>query len=71
MKDLPLWVWDLIIALERGEAVHGTLFTFREGQGYTKSEWCPGTALAGVPEDIRQQAQAIMSYNDRKDAGQS
>ncbi|MDX2757892.1 hypothetical protein [Streptomyces europaeiscabiei] len=50
IPDLPLWGWNLIIAMQRHEDLHGTQDT------------CLNGVLNAVPADVRQQADAISSY---------
>jgi hypothetical protein len=50
VPDLPLWAWNLIIAIQRHEEVHG------------KSDTCLTGVLNAVPDDVRAQAEAISSY---------
>ncbi|MGW4223016.1 hypothetical protein ACWEG1_06115 [Streptomyces bauhiniae] len=50
VPDLPLWGWNLIIAMQRHEDLHG------------KDDTCLGGVLNAVPAEVRQQAQAISSY---------
>lgn len=48
--DLPLWGWNLIIAIQRHEDLHGSADTCLKG------------VLNAVPVDVRQQADAISNY---------
>ncbi|MHC3427196.1 hypothetical protein [Streptomyces sp. DT18] len=48
--DLPRWVWDLVIALQRHEEEHA------------KDAACLKPALAAVPADVRDKAEAIAQY---------
>lgn len=48
--DVPKWVWDLVIAVQRHEAVHG------------KQDPCLKGVLAAVPQGIRTQAEGIAAY---------
>ncbi|MEU5772717.1 hypothetical protein ABZ819_05350 [Streptomyces venezuelae] len=48
--DLPLWAWNLIIAIQRHEELHG------------KEDTCLDGVLNAVPAEVRQQAEAINSY---------
>ena len=50
VPDLPLWGWNLIIAMQRHEELHG------------KQDTCLGGVLAAVPAEVRQQAEAISAY---------
>jgi hypothetical protein len=50
VPDLPLWGWNLIIAMQRHEELHG------------KDDACLGGVLAAVPAEVRQQAEAISGY---------
>lgn len=50
IPDLPLWGWNLIIAMQRHEDLHGSQDTCLKG------------VLNAVPADVRQQADAISSY---------
>ncbi|MFJ4418272.1 hypothetical protein [Streptomyces sp. NPDC088925] len=48
--DLPRWVWDLVIAVQRHEEEHA-----RDGA-------CLKPVLAAVPADVRDKATAIAQY---------
>ncbi|WP_405548748.1 hypothetical protein [Streptomyces microflavus] len=48
--DLPLWAWNLIIAMQHHEDLHA------------KSDPCLNGVLDNVPEDVRNQAAAISAY---------
>jgi hypothetical protein len=50
VPDLPLWTWNLIIAMQRHEDLHG------------KEDTCLSGVLNAVPADVRAQAAAISSY---------
>lgn len=50
VPDLPLWAWNLIIAMQRHEELHGSTDT------------CLNGVLHAVPADVRQQAEAISRY---------
>ncbi|MEU5900567.1 hypothetical protein [Streptomyces venezuelae] len=47
---LPLWGWNLIIAIQRHEELHG------------KEDTCLNGVLNAVPADVRLQAAAIGAY---------
>lgn len=48
--DLPLWAWNLIIAIQAYEDQHSGTHT------------CLQQVLTAVPEDVRHQAEGISSY---------
>ncbi|MFD5899163.1 hypothetical protein [Streptomyces sp. NPDC060366] len=48
--DLPLWAWNLIIAIQSHEEQHSSTHT------------CLQRVLTAVPEDVRHQAEGISSY---------
>jgi hypothetical protein len=50
VPDLPLWGWNLIIAMQRHEELHGSQDTCLKG------------VLNAVPADVRQHAEAISDY---------
>ncbi|GGV37087.1 hypothetical protein GCM10010293_40760 [Streptomyces griseoflavus] len=56
--DLPLWAWNLIIAIQRHEELHG------------KEDACLGGVLKAVPADVRHQAEAISSYVQKASGNQ-
>lgn len=58
LTGLPRWVWDLVISLQKDEAEHGNLFT-QNGDGWVRSEWCPGRSLDRVPETVRTTAAVL------------
>lgn len=48
--DLPLWAWNLIIAIQQHEELHG------------REDACLKGVLAAVPAQVRAQAEAICAY---------
>ncbi|MFJ7998958.1 hypothetical protein ACIQ7D_17680 [Streptomyces sp. NPDC096310] len=50
VPDLPLWGWNLIIAMQRHEELHG------------KGDTCLDGVLDAVPAEVRRQAVAISTY---------
>lgn len=50
VPDLPLWAWNLIIAMQHHEGLHA------------KSDPCLDGVLRNVPAEVRNQAAAISSY---------
>lgn len=50
VPDLPLWAWNLVIAMQHHEDLHA------------KSDPCLNGVLNNVPVDVRQQAAAISAY---------
>ncbi|MFF0166815.1 hypothetical protein [Streptomyces prasinus] len=50
VPDLPLWGWNLIIAMQRHEELHG------------KSDTCLDGVLKAVPDEVLAQAEAISAY---------
>ncbi|MFI9618139.1 hypothetical protein ACIG8S_04390 [[Kitasatospora] papulosa] len=58
VPDLPLWVWNLIIAMQHHEDLHA------------KSDPCLNGVLNNVPADIRNQAAAISSYVQKASGNQ-
>ncbi|MFI2354677.1 hypothetical protein ACH5AG_08320 [Streptomyces anulatus] len=48
--DLPLWAWNLIIAIQSYEDQHSSTHT------------CLQQVLTAVPADVRHQAEGISSY---------
>lgn len=50
VPDLPLWAWNLIIAMQQHEELHGN------------SDTCLNGVLHAVPPEVRQQAEAISGY---------
>jgi protein involved in temperature-dependent protein secretion len=51
-SDLPKWVWDLVIALQKHEDEHGDEAN------------CHAPVLGLIPKDIGHQADAIRRYAD-------
>lgn len=51
--DLPKWVWDLVIAIQRHEDEHRS------------QDACLKGVMAAVPRDVRDQADAIAAYVQR------
>lgn len=62
MTDLPNWVIDLVMELQREESVHPELFQMVPGRDYVHYEWCPAAALWFVPDDVKATAVAIAAY---------
>lgn len=67
-KELPKWVWDLIIGLLEQEDIHPKLYMQRPagkamGDDYEPANWCAGVPLNQVPAEVRGQAEAIRTYN--------
>lgn len=58
MKDtnLPRWVWDLVISLQKDEEQHPGLSFQRFDGEWVRSEWCPTVVLARIPEAVRDTA---------------
>ncbi|MCM8552322.1 hypothetical protein [Streptomyces sp. STCH 565 A] len=50
VPDLPLWAWNLIIAVQGHEEQHGS------------TDRCLNAVLAAVPTDVQNQAAAINAY---------
>lgn len=50
VPDLPLWAWNLIIAVQGHEEQHGS------------SDRCLNAVLAAIPVDVQNQAAAINAY---------
>jgi hypothetical protein len=50
VPDLPLWAWNLVIAMQRHEELHGSADT------------CLSGVINAVPAEVRTQAEAISSY---------
>ncbi|WP_327222995.1 hypothetical protein OG229_02305 [Streptomyces platensis] len=59
VPDLPLWAWNLIIAMQRHEEAHG------------KEDTCLTGVLNAVPADIRAQAEAISAYVQKASSNES
>jgi hypothetical protein len=58
VPDLPLWAWNLIIAMQRHEELHG------------REDTCLGGVLNAVPVEVRQQAEAIGVYIQKASGNQ-
>lgn len=50
VPDLPLWAWNLIIAMQQHEELHG------------REDTCLKGVLHAVPPEVLQQAEAISGY---------
>jgi hypothetical protein len=50
VPDLPLWTWNLVIAIQRHEDNHA------------KDATCLDGVLSAIPADVRTQAAAITAY---------
>ena len=75
-KELPLWVWDLVIGLLEQEDIHPRLYMQKPagkglGYNYEPSSWCAGVPLNQVPAEIRAQAEAIRQYKRQADRDKS
>jgi hypothetical protein len=67
VPELPRWVWDLLADLIDEEDVHPKLYAemFVTASGKHEMvpyDWCPSSALAHVPADIRGAARIIAGY---------
>lgn len=68
-KELPKWVWDMIIGLLEQEDIHPKLYQQvdakypEQGYSYQLADWCAGVPLNQVPAEVRSQAEAIRTYN--------
>ena len=58
VPDLPLWAWNLVIAMQHHEDLHA------------KSDPCLNGVLNNVPADVRNQAAAISSYVQKASGNQ-
>jgi hypothetical protein len=58
VPDLPLWAWNLIIAMQRHEDLHGS------------SDTCLNGVLHAVPTEVRHQAEAISRYIQKASGNQ-
>jgi hypothetical protein len=69
MTDLPNWVYDVVIELQRWNYEHPNLYTSAGGiEGYFRTEKCGCEALELVPENVRQWAIAIRDYQRQREA---
>lgn len=62
MPELPAWVYDLIINLQDHEEHPKLVYTSGAFEGTADYDWCPCNALALVPDDVREKAEAIQAY---------
>jgi hypothetical protein len=63
MTDLPNWVYDVIIELQRWNDEHPNLYTSTGGtEGYFRTEKCGCEALGMVPDEVRAEAKVIAEY---------
>ncbi len=65
--ELPPWVYDMVMHLERWHDEHGQLFVnaFNASLGrheYVKADSCGCGALDAVPAETRANAKALRSY---------
>ncbi|MGW9399333.1 hypothetical protein [Streptomyces sp. NPDC055642] len=58
VPDLPLWAWNLIIAMQQHEDLHG------------KEDACLNGVLHAVPAEVRDQATAISRYIQKAEGQQ-
>ena len=64
MSDLPNWIYDVVMALQRWNEEHGELYMKCFGDRFVRQEGCC-LALDLVPVEIRQQAKVIAEYQRR------
>lgn len=63
MTDLPNWVYDLIIDLERWRDEHPALYAQYAGSDeYRKVEQCGCSPLDHVPDEVLARARVIREY---------
>lgn len=62
MSDLPAWVYDVVIALEKWSDEHPRLYVQLYDRSYVPAEECGCKALANVPADVRTESRAIAAY---------
>jgi hypothetical protein len=63
MSDLPNWVYDVVIELERWGYEHPKLFAQYAGSNeYQKVDDCGCHALTMVPDEVRAAAKVIRAY---------
>lgn len=62
MTDLPNWVYDVVIELQRWADEHPKLYRYMAENDYQPFPDCGCEALERVPEDVRERAKAIRAY---------
>lgn len=63
MADLPNWVYDLVMDLQRWEDEHPTLYAQYAGSdAFQKVSECGCGALKRVPADVIDQARTLREY---------
>lgn len=61
MNDLPNWVYDLVMELEKQREVHPKLY-MDTSRGFVPADWCSCALLEMVPPEVATRAQAIREY---------
>jgi len=62
VTDLPPWVYDVVIELQRWRDEHPKLYRYVGVDVYEKAEMCGDEALAKVPAEVQAAAEAIAAY---------
>ena len=67
MSDLPNWVYDVVMTLDKHEAEHPRYYVqgFDVANEHVRAGTCGCQALALVPADVRQPAAAIHQYLEK------
>lgn len=61
MGDLPNWIYDVVMQLQKWGDEHGNLFMLRyDGAYIPETECC--RALGLVPDDVRKHAAVLANY---------
>lgn len=68
MSDLPNWVYDVVIELQRWSYEHPKLYAQYAGSNeYQRVDKCGCEALQLVPEEVLAEAKVIRAYVDHSD----
>lgn len=60
--DLPVWVFDMVIAQQQWADEHPVLFVQLPNDTYARADFCGCAPLGLVPAEVLAEAKAIASY---------
>jgi hypothetical protein len=60
--DLPVWVYDMVMAMQQRADEHPVLFVQLPDDTYVRADSCGCASLGLVPAEVLAEAKAIASY---------
>lgn len=67
MRDLPPWVWDVVIALEKHREEHPRYYAQCGVSDYARADTCGCEPLALVPRDVKDAAEVLVEDRRRRE----